>query len=438
ATSGLSAICFAVMTILMSGVNMFAMAVVLKVFLGWNLHLSIWVSSIVVAAYVAAGGLFSAIFNEVVQFFLIWFGALLIPILGLVEAHGWKGMVARIHANFPGQDFTHLWRDLGHFSSNPMGVNWVAIVFGLGMVTSMGYWTTDFLVVQRVMSAKDLRSAKMAPVIASFFKMAIPFIVIVPGLLCLAVLPFHLVPQSVEKAGEFSYNAVLPLMLARYCGPALLGLGITALIAGFMAGMAGNVSAFATVWTYDLYRPFMRKSETDSHYVKMGRWSSIIGVLVSIGAAYVAMHFASIMDYVQALFSFFIAPLFGTVLLGMLWKRVTAKGAFWGLLVGTGVSVAIFLSMKFDHRTIGIFALYPKALPLAQDVWQALWAWIACVVVTIVVSYFTRPREEKELAGLVYGCTEIPSEGHYPLWQRPIFWAGIALAVFLILQVVFW
>ncbi|MDE3179315.1 MAG: sodium:solute symporter family protein [Acidobacteriota bacterium] len=437
-TSGLSAICFAVMTILMSGVNMFAMAVVMKVFLGWNLHFSIWVSSIVVAAYVAAGGLFSAIFNEVVQFFLIWFGALLIPIIGLVEAGGWSGMVARIHANFPGQNFTHLWKGLGHFSTNPMGVNWVAIVFGLGMVTSMGYWTTDFLVVQRVMSAKDLRSAKMAPVIASFFKMAIPFIVILPGLLCLAVLPFHLVPQSVAQAGEYSYNAVLPLMLGRYCGPALLGLGITALIAGFMAGMAGNVSAFATVWTYDLYRPFMRKHESDAHYVKMGRWSSILGVLVSIGAAYVSMHFASIMDYVQALFSFFIAPLFGTVLLGMLWKRVTSKGAFWGLLVGTLTSVSIFLAMKFDPRTIGIFAFYPKAQTLAQDCWQALWACIVCVIVTLAVSYFTRPREESELEGLVYGCTDIPSEGHYPLVRRPIFWAVIAFAIFLFLQWVFW
>src|SRR5579883_157641 len=289
ATSGLSGICFAVMTILMSGVNMFAMAVVMKVLLGWNIHFSIWVSSIVVGVYVAAGGLFSAIFNEVVQFFLIWFGALLIPIIGLIESHGWHGMVARIHANFPGQDFTHLWRGLGHFNTNPMGIHWTGIVFGLGMVTSMGYWTTDFLVVQRVMSAKDLRAAKMAPVIASFFKMAVPFIVILPGLLALAVLPFHLVPQSIAKAGEYTYNAVLPLMLGRYCGPGLLGLGITALIAGFMAGMAGNVSAFATVWTYDLYRPFMRKNASDAHYVAMGRWSSIIGILVSIGAAYVAM-----------------------------------------------------------------------------------------------------------------------------------------------------
>jgi solute:Na+ symporter, SSS family len=439
ATSGLSAICFAMMTILMSGVNMFAMAVVMKVLLGWNIHFSIWVSSIVVAIYVAAGGLFSAIFNEVVQFFLIWLGALLIPIIGLIETHGWTGMVARIHQRFPGQDFTHLWRSLGHFSSNPMGVNWVGIVFGLGMVTSMGYWTTDFLVVQRVLSAKDLRSAKMAPIIASFFKMVIPFIVILPGLLCLAVLPFHLVPQSVAQAGEYSYNAVLPLMLGRYCGPALLGLGITALIAGFMAGMAGNVSAFATVWTYDLYRPFMCQGETDSHYVAMGRWSSIIGVLVSIGAAYVAMHFASIMDYVQALFSFFIAPLFGTVILGMLWKRVTSKGAFWGLLTGTVVSITIFLLMKFDGRMIGVFAFYSKAQTLAQDVYQALWAGIACAVVTVVVSLLTQqPKTDAELAGLVYACTEIPSEGKYPLLKRPVFWAGVSLAAFLFLQWLFW
>ncbi|MGH9326834.1 MAG: sodium:solute symporter family protein [Terriglobia bacterium] len=437
-TSGLSAICFAVMTILMSGVNMFAMAVVMKVLLGWNIHFSIWVSSIVVGVYVAAGGLFSAIFNEVVQFFLIWFGALLIPILGLIETHGWSGMVARIHRNFPGQDFIHLWKGLGHFNTNPMGIHWTGIVFGVGMVTSMGYWCTDFLVVQRVLSAKDLHSAKMAPVIASFFKMAVPIIVILPGLLALAVLPFHLVPESALKAGEYSYNAVLPLMLGRYCGPALLGLGVTALIAGFMAGMAGNVSAFATVWTYDLYRPFMRKRETDAHYVLMGRWSSIAGILVSIAAAYVSMHFASIMDYVQALFSFFIAPLFGTVILGMLWKRITSKGAFWGLLAGTVSSVGMFLLMRFVPRTRAMIALSPDAKMMAQNVYQALWAWIICVVVTIVVSYLTQPRKEQELTGLVYGCTEIPSEGKYPLWQRPIFWAGISMAIFLFLQWLFW
>src|SRR5256714_1938232 len=261
AASALSAITFAVMTILMSGVNMYAMAVVMEVVLGWNLHFSIVVSSLTVGVYVAAGGLFSAIFNEVLQFFLIWFGALLIPILGMMETGGWSGMVARIHQNFPGQDFTHLWGPMKSFSDNPMGIHWTGIVFGLGAVQAMGYWTTDFLVVQRVLSAKDGRSAKMAPILGSFFKMAVPLIVILPGLLGLAVRPMNLVPNSPNLApGQHSYNEVLPLMLARYCGPGLLGLGITALVAGFMAGMAGNVSAFATVWTYDIYRPFLNKA----------------------------------------------------------------------------------------------------------------------------------------------------------------------------------
>src|SRR5689334_6119200 len=296
--SALSAITFAVMTVLMSGVNMFAMAVVMKVVLGWNINFSIWVSSLTVGIYVAAGGLYSAIFNEVLQFFLIWFGALLIPVLGLIETGGWSGMVARIQQNFPDQSYTHLWSTLGHAADNPMGMHWTGIVFGLGAVLSMGYWTTDFLVVQRVLAAKDIRSAKMAPVIGSFFKMAVPLIVILPGLLALAVLPEHLVPESTMQAGQHSYNEVLPLMLARYFGPGLLGLGVTALIAGFMAGMAGNVSAFATVWTYDIYRPFMRRAASDEHYVSMGRWCTLIGLGISIGTAYLAMGFASIMDYV--------------------------------------------------------------------------------------------------------------------------------------------
>ena len=438
AASGLSAVTFAIMTILMSGVNMYAMAVVMKLVLGWNLNFSIFVSSITVAIYVAAGGLFSAIFNEVLQFFLIWFGALLIPILGLIETGGWKGMVARIQHNFPGQDFTHMWSNLGHFQDNPMGMHWTGIVFGLGAVQAMGYWTTDFLVVQRVLSAKDIRSAKMAPIIGSFFKMAVPLIVILPGLLGLAVLPMHLVPASQLQPGQFSYNEVLPLMLARYCGPGLLGLGITALVAGFMAGMAGNVSAFATVWTYDLYRPFIRKTAPDAHYVSMGRWCTLIGVFISIGTAYLAMGFASIMDYVQALFGFFIAPLFGTVLLGMMWKRVTKAAGFWGLLAGTLTSVGIFSAMKFDHRWVGVFALSPHAQGLAQDMYQSLWSCTTCVVVTLLVTLITKPRPDAELKGLVYSLTEVAQEERVGILQRPIFWGGVALAGLVVLQIIFW
>ena len=438
--SFLSGITFAVMTILMSGVNMYAMAVVMKVVLGWDINFSIWVSSLTVGVYVAAGGLFSAIFNEVLQFFLIWFGALLIPILGMVETGGWSGMVARIHQNFPGQNFTHLWAPLGSFANNPMGINWIGIVFGLGAVQSMGYWTTDFLVVQRVLSAKDIRSAKMAPIIGAFFKMAVPLIVIVPGLLGLAVLPMHLVPASNLQPGQHSYNEVLPLMLARYCGPGLLGLGITALVAGFMAGMAGNVSAFATVWTYDIYRPYLRRTAPDRHYVAMGRWCTVIGLFVSIGTAYLVMNFASIMDYVQALFGFFIAPLFGTVLLGMLWKRVTRWAGFWGLLAGTLSSVTMFVLMKIvdPARWVPIFARSPLAQGLAQDMYQALWSCVTCIVVTVLVTLVTKPKPDAELVGLVYSLTDVPPEEHASIFHKPVFWGVVVMIVFVILQIIFW
>jgi len=434
----LAGVSFALMTVLMSGINMYAMALVMKVVLGWDLHFSIWVSSLTVAVYVAMGGLFSAIFNEVLQFFLIWLGALLIPILGLIETGGWDGMVARIQQNFPGGDYTHLWRTMGSFADNPMGIHWTGIVLGLGWVISFGYWTTDFLVVQRVIAAKDMRAAKLAPIIASYFKMAVPFIVILPGLLGLAVLDFPLVPESAVGPGQHSYNEVLPLMLARYCGPGLLGLGITALIAGFMSGMAGNVSAFATVWTYDLYRSFIRKDASDAHYVKMGRWSAFLGVLISIGAAYLVMEFKSIMDYVQALFSFFVAPLLGTVLLGMLFKRITPAGGFWGLLAGTASSIGMYIMVKLDPSMLAYIALSSHAKDMAENMYRALWSWLICVIVTVVVSLLTRPKPVEELTGLVYGCTVLPSEGHLPLWKRPIFWAVISAALFLILQMIFW
>src|SRR5215471_12056980 len=409
----LSAISFGLMTVLMSGVNMYSMAIVMKVVLGWDIHFSIWASSLTVAVYVGLGGLLSAIFNEVLQFVLIWLGALLVSIIGLIEAGGWSGMVARIHANFPTQDYTHAWRTLGSFSDNPMGINWVGIVFGLGAVISMGYWTTDFLVVQRVIAAKDLRSAKLAPLIGAAFKMCVPFIVILPGLLGLAVLdgPGHhaLVGESEAIAtGGHSYNEVLPIMLARYCGPGLLGLGITALIAGFMSGMAGNVSAFATVWTYDIYRAIFKKDASDQHYVSVGRWCTILGVLVSIGTAYLVMRFASIMDYVQALFSFFIAPLFGTVLLGMLWKRATPAAGFWGLAAGTASSIGLWAWVKVDHSAIQYVALSRYAKDMAENMFRALWSGLVCAIVTVIVSMITRPKPESELVGLVYGCTEIP------------------------------
>jgi SSS family solute:Na+ symporter len=431
-----SAITFGIMTVLMSGINMYAMALVLHVILGWNIHFSIWISSATVCVYVFLGGLTSAIFNEVIQFFLIWLGVIVVSILGLVEVGGWSGLVARIHQNFPGKDYTHMWTNLGSFTSNPMGIHWTGIVFGLGFIISFGYWTTDFLVVQRVLSARNLHSAKMAPIIGSGFKMALPFIVILPGLLGLAVLPYHLLPANVAH-GAPSYNEVLPLMLGRYLGPGLLGLGITALIAGFMSGMAGNVSAFTTVWTYDIYRALIVKRASDQHYLAVGRWCTVLGVLVSIGTAYIAMQFQSIMDYVQALFSFFVAPLFGTVILGMLWKRATAQAGFWGLLVGTLSSIGMWTWVKLDPSALRYIALSPHAKAMAQDMYQALWSWIICVIVTVAVSLATKPKPESELVGLVYGATAVPSEGHLPWYKRPLFWAAIVFAVLVFLNVVF-
>ncbi len=434
----LSAVSFAFMTVLMSGVNMFAMAKVMQIVLGWDLNFSIWISSLTVAIYVALGGLRSAIFNEVLQFFLIWAGALLIPILGLYETGGWSNLKVQITQR-ASEQYVHLWSGLGHFSSNPMGIHWTGIVFGLGAVISMGYWTTDFLVVQRILAAKDLRSAELAPIIGAGFKMMVPFIVILPGLLGLAVLPMKLVPESVAAVtGGHSYNDVLPLMLARYCGPGLLGLGITALIAGFMSGMAGNVSAFTTVWTYDIYRPLINPKASDHHYVNMGRWTTIIGVLISVGTAYLVMHSASIMDYVQSLFSFFIAPLFGTVLLGMLWKRASGWGGFWGLLCGTLSSVSMWAWVKVDPTALRYVALSADAKALAQDMYQALWSFIVCVIVTVVVSLLTQRKTDAELTGLVYGLTPIPSVGNVPLYEKPLFWAAIVVVIFFILNIIFW
>ncbi len=442
---GLSGVCFAFMTILMSGVNMYAMAVVMQVVLGWDINFSMWVGAITVAIYVMLGGLRSAIINEVLQFVLIWAGAMLIPILGLIEAGGWHNLMAQITLRM-GSEYTHLWSTTGSFAANPMGVHWTGIVFGLGWVISFGYWTTDFLVVQRVLSANSLRSARLAPIIGSAFKMFVPFFVILPGLLALVLLKdpsghlIQLYPDGSPEVlhGAHSFNQVLPLMMVRYLGPGLLGLGITALIAGFMSGMAGNVSAFSTVWTYDIYGAYINKKASDAHYVLMGRWSTIAGMAVSVGTAYLVRHAASIMDYVQALFSFFIAPLLGTVILGMLWKRATRAGGFWGLLSGTAASIAMFVWVKTDMHNLRFVAMSPNAQPMAENLYRALWSWVICVVVTVIVSYCTQPTPEAQLNGLVYGCTVIPHDGSTRLYQKPIFWAIVVATVLFLLNLWLW
>jgi solute:Na+ symporter, SSS family len=484
-----AAVAFATEMILMSGVNMFAMAVVMKVVLGWDLNFSIIVSSVAVALYVGLGGLRSAIFNEVLQFVLIWGGALLVPILGLIQAGGFEGLRHKITANLQGMtgvnpdSYLHLWRDTAHFSSNPMGVHWTGIVLGLGFVISFGYWTTDFLVVQRVLAAHNLRAARLAPIIGSFFKMAVPFIVILPGLLglvllqnpdgsrrqlvgedvvsactpgsagtpgnasaCHAAMAKTNLPEAYQQkvlsgapgAELHSYNQALPLMMVRYLGPGLLGLGITALIAGFMSGMAGNVSAFSTVWTYDIYRPLIHSKGSDSHYVTVGRISIFAGVLVSILAAYLVMRMHGIMDYVQALFSIFVAPLLAVILFGMFWRRATKLAGFLGLMLGILFSASLFMWVKLTPSALAAVALSPDAKPMAENVFRALWAFIFAAVVVVVVSLFTRPRPVEELNGLVYGATQLPTEEPVPFFKAEWFWAVAVVVIFAALNILFW
>jgi SSS family solute:Na+ symporter len=481
----LAAFTFALEMILMSGVNMFAMAVVMKIVLGWSLTFSIVVSAFAVTLYVALGGLRSAIFNEVLQFVLIWGGALLVPVLGMIQAGGIRGLQTKIIANMHSDSYFHLWRDTGSFAANPMGVHWTGIVFGLGFAISFGYWTTDFLVVQRVLAAHNLRAARMAPIIGSFFKMAVPFIVILPGLLGLVMLQnpdgtrrilvgedvvksctadpiLDKIPDKSECAAAMaakttlpaayqanvlsgapgtelhSYNDALPLMMVRYLGPGLLGLGITALIAGFMSGMAGNVSAFSTVWTYDLYKPLINKKGSDSHYVMVGRMSIVLGVIVSIGAGYLVQRAHGIMDYVQALFSIFIAPLLATILLGMFWKRATRIAGFLGLLLGVVFSASLFMWVHLYPAALAHVALSPDAKPMAENVFRALWACLFTGLVIFVVSMVTKPRPDVELEGLVYGVTPLPTEEPVPFYKSEWTWAALVVVIFAVLNILFW
>ena len=441
----LAAATFLFMTLLASGISMYAMGLVLENFFGWDFDISIWATALVVCAYVAMGGLTSAIFNEIVQFFLIWAGGFLIPVYGLIEVGGWHKLTEKVlqraaEITPPGAvvlDRIHIWSTLGSPADNPMGMHWLGITFGLCFVLATGYWCTDFLVVQRVLTARDLRSARMAPVLASIFKVSVPLIVILPGLLGFALLP-GLQPESPGISASQTYNAVLPLMMKRYLGPGMIGLGLTALMAGFMSGMAGNVSAFATVWTYDIYRSLIRKSAPDKHYLNMGRWCTVLGVLVSILSTYLVKQFSSMAVYTQALFSFFIAPLFGTVALGMFWKRASAGAGFWGLLSGMLAATVLFFGVRLGAVDPYYLTLSHNPSEMSLYVWQATWAFLATIAVTVAVSFLSSPRPDKELDGLVYGATLLPGEAGTPWFRRPVFWACFSLTIFISLNIIFW
>jgi solute:Na+ symporter, SSS family len=439
----LNAVSFAVMTLLMSGINLYLMALVFRTILGWDWNVSMWVSAISIASYITLGGLMSAIFTEIVQFFLIWFGLFLVSVLGVIELGG----VDKVFSGLPSA-MGRLWATTGTAAGNEMHVTWIGIVMGLGFVLSFGYWTTDFLVVQRAFSSKDLRSARLTPITASFFKMALPFIVVVAGIVAWRLAGqagsgFELLHHP-NNPKEIWHDTALPMLIARYYPPGLVGLGITALLAGFMAGQAGNVSAFNTVWTYDIYRAVINKKASDAHLVWMGRVATIAGILLSIGTAYVAMQFNTIMDYIQAIFSWVNAPLFATFLLGMFWKRTTSTGAFVGLICGMITSFAIFIGFKLYGPQMAasglaqILTFSPEPSEMSRNLWQATWGWGVCFVVTAGLSLVTKPKTDEELKGLVKGMTLEADKQSVPLLGRPAFWAAVSLVVVVALNISCW
>jgi SSS family solute:Na+ symporter len=438
-TRVLNGIAFAIMTLLVSGINLYAMALVLHTFLGWNWDYSLWASAITVACYVSLSGLMSAIFTEIIQFFLIWFGLFLVSILGVIEIGSLKEVMVRINEFSSQVSFTTLWSTSSNPTQNGMFIHWGGIVLGLGFVLSFGYWTTDFLVVQRAFSAKDLRAARMTPILASFFKMALPFIVILAGLIAIALSNDpHSGFKLLRDGGQVNYDSALPLLIARYYPAGLVGLGVTALLAGFMAGQAGNISAFNTVWTYDIYKSVLNKNASDPHLLWMGRVSTVVGVVISLGTAYWAKSFPSIMDYMQAIFSWVNAPLFATMLLGMFIWWITPNGAFWGLVAGMSSSFFLYMAVKFHWFAESIITMSNVQSDMAANFWRAWWAWLICAGVTVGVSLFTKKRPKEELVGLVKGLTRENVDQLLPLTKRPEFYAVISLIAVILLNIWFW
>jgi SSS family solute:Na+ symporter len=459
-TRTLNAVSFAVMTIFSSGISMYAMGKLFNLLLGWSFNTSVLASAAIVLAYVTLGGLTSAIYNEVLQFFLIVFGFAPLVGLGLKSVGGWDGLTAKLNAasvanGLPEGAYTHAWRGLTHASTNPIGVEWFGLVMGLGFVLSFGYWCTDFLVVQRAMAADSMTAARRTPLIAAFPKMFFPFLVILPGMIALAMTSGQgaagMIPAKmangapiVDAAGRtvLDFDLATPMMLVKLFPSGMLGLGLTALLASFMSGMAGNVTAFNTVWTYDIYQSHIKPGATDQHYLWMGRVATVGGILLSVAAAYVAGSFNNIMDLLQLVFAFVNAPLFATFALGMFWKRSTGHGAFSGLLSGTlgaalhhGLTLPVGAVAGVKGGYFGLVHTYPSEL--AQTFWTAIVAWTTCFVVTIVVSLLTRPRAESELTGLVYSLTPKPKDSDVAWLQRPASLALIVVVLIVGLNLVF-
>jgi len=454
-TRGFNAMSFAVMTVFSSGISLHALAKLLELLLGWNYHYSIVISAFIVLVYIFLGGLTSAIYNEVLQFFMIVLGFAPLVFLALKDVGGWSALkqklvpVATEHG-FAAGTWTQSWSHMGTASANPMGADWFTMIAGLGFVLSFGYWCTDFLVVQRAMAANSMSAARRTPLIAAVPKMLFPALVILPGMVAIALHQTSgaFIPMGADSTPD--YNMTIPALLAKYLPTGLLGIGFTALMASFMSGMAGNVTAFNTVWTYDIYQSYIAPKKSDDHYLWMGRFATVGGIVISIGCAYLASKFNNIMDMLQLVFGFVNAPLFATFLLGMFWRRATGHGAFWGLLGGTA-GAAIFQGLaqtvgsQWSVLKGGWLAHLAGAKPvlfnsdMGMNFSIAIVAWTTCFVLTIVISLATRrTKTDEELTGLVYSLTPKPKSEDEPWYQRPVTLGIIILAATLVLNIIFW
>ncbi|MEV4627011.1 sodium:solute symporter family protein [Micromonospora sp. NPDC049523] len=415
-----NALSFALAQVLIAGVNLYALALVMQALLGWPLWLSIVVGAAIVLAYITVGGLTSAIYNEVLQFFVILAGLIPITVIGLVKVGGVDGLFDAVRASDLGEAGLHTWADTGS-SANPLGANWIGLVFGLGFVLSFGYWTTNFAEVQRALSARNMSAARRTPIIAAYPKLLIPVVTVIPGLIALIT-----VQGLGAESGALQYNNAIPLLMRDLLPNGVLGVAVTGLLASFMAGMAANVSGFNTVFTYDIWQSYVRRDRDDDYYLRVGRIATIGGVVVGIGTAFIAAGFSNIMNYIQTLFSLFNAPLFATFIFGMFWKRMTAWAGFWSLLAGTVGSLATYLLyladvLKFDSD-------------LEESFWGAGVAFVLVAIVAAVLTPFGAAKRDDDLRGLVYGLGGVDLKGDVlagdAAWYRsPLLLGGIALAL---------
>jgi SSS family solute:Na+ symporter len=425
-----NALSFAVAQVLIAGVNLYALALVLDALLGWPLWVSIVTGAAIVLTYITIGGLSSAIYNEVLQFWVILAGLIPITIVGLVKVGGIDGLWDSVRDSKLGEAGLHTWQGTAT-SDNPLGASWIGIVFGLGFVLSFGYWTTNFAEVQRALSAKDMSAARRTPIIGAYPKLFIPVITVLPGLIALVT-----VKGLGADEGDLVYNNAIPLLMRDLLPNGVLGVAVTGLLASFMAGMAANVSGFNTVFTYDIWQSYVRRDRSDAHYLRVGRIATVVGVIIGIGTAFIAAGYSNIMNYIQALFSVFNAPLFATFIVGMFWKRMTAWAGFWSLVLGTLASVSLYLLylgdvVKFDSD-------------LEESFWGAGLAFITAVVLAVVVTPLTRRKPDNELRGLVYGLAGDSTSGEAILaadrvwWRNPVLLGGIAVALALLFYIPVW